>query len=232
MGARPDADAISALAAARGEGTPFAVTHCAESEGWVELVASGMAFDLCGLSPAPVEPLPPLVHAFGYDGQAQPRFGEAVALRPGSHLAGGEAMLPVVRTMVGLAARLAQMPGVQGVSWHPARSLVEPALFVRMAAAWLAGGAFPALGLTALARDPDGGLRSEGLAFFIGQELRVEPFEGGPMPGGPRLAMRLIHSLVEDGPVRGPVHLHGPDGERLLAEPSANGAFVRVWRQG
>ena len=230
-GARPDADAISELAAQGGEGAPFAVTHRPDrQEGWVELLASGLAFDLVGLEPAPALPLPPLVHAFGYDGKVQPRIGEALVLRPGAHLAGGKAMLPVVRVMVGLAARLARLAGVEGVSWHPARSLIEPGLFVRMTEAWLGGGAFPALGLTALARDPDGGLRSEGLAFFIGQELRVEPFEGIPMPSAPRIAVRLIHSLVEDGPVTAPVDLAGPDGERLLAEPSPNGAFVRVWR--
>lgn len=230
-GTRPDADAIAALATAGGQGVPFAITHRPDSgEGWLELLSSGLAFDLSGLAPGAPDSLPPLVHAFGYDAMARPGVGEAVLLRPGNHLAGGESLLPVVRVMIGLAARLALLPGVQGIAWHPARSFVEPGLFVRMAGAWLAGGAFPALGLTALARDPDGGLRSEGLAFFIGQELRVEPFEGSPLPGGARIAVRLIHSLVEDGPVHAPVHLQGPEGERLLAEPSANGAYVRVWR--
>lgn len=232
-GMRPDADAIAALAAIGGEGLPFAVTHRPDvATGWLELLAWGLAFDLSGLSPAAPEPAPPLVHTFGYDGKAPPDATEAVLLSPGSHLAGGQAMLPLVRTMAGLAARLAALPGVQGVSWHPARSLVEPALFIRMVAAWLGGGAFPALGLTALSRDPDGGLRSEGLSFFIGQEVRIEPFEGSPLPAAPRIAVRLIHSLVEDGPVHAPVDLEGPDGERLVAEPSANGAFVRVWRAG
>lgn len=71
---RPDADAIAALASAGGQGMPFAVTHRPDpGEGWLELLASGLAFDLSGLPPAAPDPLPPLVHAFGYDATARPR---------------------------------------------------------------------------------------------------------------------------------------------------------------
>ena len=53
----------------------------------------------------------------------------------------------------------------------PARTAIEPELFVRSVDAWLGGGAFPALGLVALTDTPEGGLISEGLTFFAGQEI-------------------------------------------------------------
>ncbi len=133
---------------------------------------------------------------------------------------------------VGLAASLSELPGIEGIAWRPAHSLIEPVLFRLQVGTWLAGGAFPALGLTALARDPDGGLRSVGLEFFIGQELRIEPAAGRPFPGAAKLAVRLIHGLVEDGPVHKPIELAGENGEPIRMEPSANGRFIRVWAQG
>ncbi len=195
----------------------------------LELIASGLAFDLTGLRPAVASRLPAMEHRIGYEQVELHPHLETVSLAVGAHLAGAEALLPVVRMQAGLAASLAELPGLEGIAWHPARSLVEPTLFRRQIGAWLAGGAFPALGLTALARDPDGGLRSEGLAFFIGQELRIEPLAGRPVPGAAKLAVRLIHGLVEDGPVDKPIDLAGEGGEPLRMEPSPNGKFIRVW---
>ena len=48
---------------------------------------------------------------------------------------------------------------------------MAPAYFMSAVRAWLVGGAFPALGLTALREEQDGALHSEGLALFTGYEV-------------------------------------------------------------
>lgn len=228
--ARPNGADIARIAAGVATAMPrFSISHQPpQGEGWLELLSSGLTFDLSGLAPAAPLPLAEWRHAFGFSGDV-PQAPCAVGLVPGPHLSGGKAMMPVVRTMVGLAASLAAGTQAQAIAWHPARSLIEPALFCRIITAWLAGGAFPALGLTALARDPDGGLRSEGLAFFTGQELRIEP-DMGKSEDAARLAVRLIDALVTRGPVSAPFAMTMPDGGGLQLAPSANGRYVRAWR--
>jgi hypothetical protein len=95
---------------------------------------------------------------------------------------------------------------------------------------WIEGGVFPGLGLTALAPNPDGGIHSEGLALFTGQELRIEPELMSDKAAGAKIAVRLIDYLVEVGQIGTSQRINGPDGRPLRLEPSANGRFVRVWR--
>lgn len=242
-GDRPDAAAIARLADDVGDGhgadsgrfsishSPAASVSSRASSDWVELLASGLTFDLSGLAPAEGVSPPPPMHLFGFDQPPEWPAGGALHLAVGAHLYGGGGLLPVVRTMVALGARLARLDGAVAVGWHPARSVIAAGLFCRMVEGWLAGGAFPALGLTALARDPDGGLRSEGLAHFIGQELRIEPYHGEPLADAAKLALRLIHGFVESGPVSATFETTGLNGAPLLVEPSANRSFIRVWRR-
>ncbi|MBS0255223.1 MAG: hypothetical protein JSS36_08455 [Proteobacteria bacterium] len=210
----------------------FTISHRPPAhEGWLELLVHGLTFDLVGLAPATGAPPPEVAHRYGFGDGAAPA-GEAIWLRPGAHLSGGENLLPVVRAAAALAAELADLPAVAGVCWHPARTMVEPGWFRRSVGDWLAGGAFPALGLAALARDADGTVRSEGLAFFTGQELRLEAPGGSDSSRSGKIAARLIHILVEDGAVLSGVDFQGPDGERLRAEPADNGRVLRVWQDG
>lgn len=46
--------------------------------------------------------------------------------------------------------------------------------FSRAVGGWQAGGAFPAPGLIGIERTYDGGAESDGLFYFVGQELRIE----------------------------------------------------------
>ena len=214
-------------------GTGFAITHRpAERDGWLELLASGLAFDVTGLAPGEAAPFPPHAHRFGLDSDiVLPGGYSAISLVPGGHLAGGEGLLPVVRVTAALAVRIAMLPGVVALGWHPARCVVGRDVFCRMVMTWLGGGAFPALALTALARDSDGGLRSEGLGFFTGQELRIEPVRGQPAASDAKLAVRLIHALVDGGAVTAPFATTDTDGTGLLVEPSSDGRCVHVWRK-
>jgi hypothetical protein len=105
---------------------------------------------------------------------------------------------------------------------------MEPDYFIRMIHGWLAGGAFPALGLASLERDSTGVLSSHGLDYLIGQELRLEPGKNLSPAAATRIAVRLIHQMTEGGAIMSPADLTGPDGEALLAVPVHDGRQLRV----
>jgi hypothetical protein len=90
---------------------------------------------------------PPRRHEFGLPADFYEGPLEAVTLQPGPHLVEGATMLPVVRTLAGLAAALSELPGVQAVAWHPAQSWYAPQFFRNSVTRWLEGGAFPGLNL-------------------------------------------------------------------------------------
>lgn len=232
-GHRPSAQEIAALAANSAVGPGgFAVSHRPDGEAtWLELLASGLTFDLAGLAPGAPVPLPARRHVFGLDGPELPDSIEAIRLTPGPHVAGGGTLIPVVRVMTGIAARLSRLPGVRAVCWNPAGICIETALFGRIIESWLAGGVFPALGLTALTHGPDGGVHSDGLAFFTGQELWLEAGPEETPAETAKLAVRLIHHLVEEGGFHSVGELIAPDGSTLDAEPSRDGRVLRVWRR-
>jgi len=197
---------------------------------WLELLTNGLTYDLVGLAPGAPADAPPRAHAYSLPPDLEPAVMEALTIRPGPHLAGGHTLAPVVRSMAALGAALAAMEGVEAIAWHPARCWTGPAYFREAVLRWIEGGVFPSLGLTALALNPDGGMHSEGLAVFTGQELRIEPELTKDRAEGAKIGVRLIDYLVETGPVELAQRIAGPDGRPLRLEPSANGRFVRVWR--
>jgi hypothetical protein len=235
-GTRPAAEAVARLGDEARDGAQvggFSIVHDpGAEEGWLELLTSGLSYDLVGLAPGPAAEMPDAVHCYGLPSGFDSAGCEAITLLPGSHLAGGEHLTPVVRATAGLGARLSALAGTLAVCWHPARSLAEPAYFCRAVGSWLSGGAFPALGLTGLARGADGTVSSEGLAFLTGQELRLEPRRGEAPAEAAKLAIRLIHLLAEHGTLDAGTDLTGPAGESLWAEPSPDGALVLVRRTG
>jgi hypothetical protein len=239
-GRRPSADSIRALARDGGgfsvsfdpsadAAAPGAPADAAEPV-WLELLASGMTFDLLGLAPGPPPDPPPCVHGYALAANADPIGLEAVPLRPGPHIEAGSRMLPVVRALAALAATLSAIDGVQAVAWHPARSWCGAEYFREGVRRWVEGGVFPGLGLTSLALTAEGGMQSEGLALFTGQELRLEPELMTDRAAGAKIGVRLIDHLVAVGQIDRPQRIDGPDGQALRLEPSANGRFVRVWR--
>lgn len=240
-GRRPEAQAIRAFAKSEGgfsvsfdpSSEPVADVAPADAEGqiWLELLANGLTFDLVGLAPGEPPERPPCVHGYALPANAEAMDLEALTMRPGPHLAGGHAMLPVVRSLAWLAAALSAIGDVEAVAWHSARSWCGPSYFRDGVFRWIEGGVFPGLGLAALAMTPDGGMQSEGLSLFAGgQDLRIEPELMIDKAHGAKIGVRLIDYLVEAGPVDAPQRLKGPDGQPLRIEPSANGRFVRVWR--
>lgn len=197
---------------------------------WVELLREGLTFDLVGLAPGIPTDHPEIEYRFDCGKQLSAGRAEAVQLIPGSHLSGGEASLPVLRAQLALARDLVQhFEQVEAVVWPPSCSMIGRRFFESTTTAWLEGGVFPALGLTAFRETIDGGLQSVGLSFLIDQELRIEPQLAADKAAATRLGVRLINQLVLAGPVEQSEQIIGPDGQRLQLDPSANRKFVRVW---
>jgi hypothetical protein len=175
-GGRPSLDEAIAL----GEHTrAFSCSYAPDpSEGWFEALVTGLTFEVHGLAPAEPAPAQPIAHRYGLASAWWEPNLEAVTIQPGPHLAGGGAMLPVVRGAIDLAIALATAKQVAAVVWLPARSAMAVEYFTVAGNAWLGGGAFPAPGLIALVDSLEGGISSQGLAFFIGQEVEAAPWPG------------------------------------------------------
>jgi hypothetical protein len=201
-----------------------------DDHGWLELLASGLTFDLRGLAPGVAAPMPPVGHVYGLPADIARFDFEAILLVPDQHIAAGANLMPVIRTLVELSANLALQLPITAICWNPAQSWMEPKYFNRIVANWLSGGAFPVLGLTGVHRRPDGVIESSGLAYFTGQELCVPERDGEPGSETVKLAARLIDHLVQHGRLDKTETLIGPGGEQLVTQPTADGRHISVSR--
>lgn len=230
-GSRPTADDIAGILDSSESGGPAHVSHRPNAEeGWLELLASGLTFDLRGLAPADPVPYGTTRYAYGFNGEPPDGDLEAVQLVAAGHVAAGSGLAPVVRTMVNLAANLVLHLPAAAVAWEPAQTLMEPRYFTRIACNWLSGGAFPALGLTALTPVSDGSIVSTGLSHFIGQEMQLEGREGEEQAERVKLAIRLVDYFASHGPLT-ETQTIGQGQDALLAEPSPVGKRIWVWRK-
>jgi len=230
----PAGDAAAGLLVAQADSAQAGVPAGTEAQAqvWLELLREGLTFDLRGLAPGAAGTLPVIAHRFDFPAGAAPGALEALTIIPGPHLAGGERSMPVLRGMLGLARDLTQhFEDLVAVVWDPSRSAIGRRFFESVITAWLEGGAFPALGLTAFEQVEDGALQTVGLAFWIGQELRIEPPLTADKVAATRLGVRLVNQLVIVGGVEDSERIIAPDGTRLVMRPSRNGDFIRVWRE-
>lgn len=231
-GARPRAVVIERLLDGSDDvGSPARVSHRPPGEpGWLELLAGGLTFDLRGLAPGAPAPLPIAGHRYGLIGDFDEATLEVLSLAPGAHIAAGGALMPVVRTLVRVAAALVMELPVMAVCWEPAQAWMDPKYFSRIMFSWLSGGSFPALGLTALRHRADGAVESTGLGFFIGQELCLARREGEAAAETMKLAARMIDRLVALGGLDRPEAFSTHEGETLRVQPSADGRRIEVQR--
>ena len=225
---RPDAAGVRRAAA---EQAGFQISldppHTTPGGGnWLELVVNGMTFDLTGLAPGDPSPLPAGRLAPALMRMDDALEVEAITLQPGPHLAGGAGMVPVIRCLALLTAQLADLPALRAVAWHPAGQWALPQHFRSSVLGWIDGGVFPGLALASLIPLEDGGLQSRGLALFTGQELRLQPDMAGDPAEQVKLALRLMHWLVDRGGVTQDEALTGPNGERLIVRPGADGMAI------
>ena len=230
-GHRPCVEDIKALSLAQAQ---FAVTlesgEAGEKQQWVELLANGLTFDLSGLAPGQGGQSVAEGHFFGLADEFDPAVCEAISVSPGPHLTSGGTMVPVLRCLAWLATQLAELEHLRAIVWKPARTICSPEYYRDTVGRWIGGGAFPGLGLTALVLQPDGSMISEGLALFTGQELRLDASLAEDKSEGAKVAVRLLHWLVENGKVDQSMSLTGPSGETLVLEPQPEQGMVRVWR--
>lgn len=221
-GCRPAADALADLAVGS---DGFSLLNTAHAPmGCAELLRDGLTFDLAGLAPASGRAVPPVVHRVALPADFSCDALEAAWFMVGPHLAGAESLLPVLRVAAAILFHLTNLAGLEAIVWRPARIVMSPAWFAEAIGAWLAGGPFPALALTALSRS-ENGIASEGLSFLIGQEFVLRPRSGGLNREDSRIAVRLTDWLVAHGRIETPreVVLSGvgavwiaPDGPNLL----------------
>lgn len=199
---------------------------------WVELLRDGLMFDLSGLSIGDAAEFPTIEHQFDLESIPRPAQYEALQLAPGHHLTGGDRSIPVVKGLMALARDLVHhFEDIEAIVWPPSSSAIGRRFFESVSTAWLDGGAFPALGLTAFRETIDGALQSVGLDFWIDQELRIEPPLSTDKVSATRLGVRLVNQLVLLGGIDGSERIVAPDGNTLVMRTSRNGKFVRVWRE-
>jgi len=199
---------------------------------WLELLRDGLTFDLSGLAPGPASAFPTFAHRFDLPVLPSPAECEAMVLRPGPHLGEGTGSLPVMRELLALGCDIVrQFEDVLAVGWGPAGAAIGRRFFESVTSAWLDGGPFPALGLTAFTETPDAAMESVGLAFWIGQELRIEPPLSSDRVAATRLGIRLVNHLVLAGGLAEDDRITAPDGSRLVLRPSRSRALISVWRE-
>ena len=163
----------------------------------MELLRDGLTFDLLGIAPGLSLSIPAPCHRFGLAKDSFSGAKEAIGLFPGPHLVEGSHTLPVLRTLMALAVDLVrELPAVETILWTPARAALSRVLFASVTETWLDGGAFPAPGLIGFMETATGGLITDGLAFFIGQELELEPALSTDRVSASRLATRIADRLV------------------------------------
>jgi len=233
-GKRPSREDILARSSASSSG--FSVSYDPVSEGsnisnvWLELLTDGLTFDISGLNPTAGLAINHVVQSVGFDSVPDPHACEAVCITTGPHLGSGWTMLPILRSLAGLASELTGLEGCIGLYWPAAACLSAPAFIRSSVTRWLDGGVFPGLGLASLILLPDGTLQSKGLALFTGQEMQVAPDLGADRTERSKLALRLLDEFVTEAPVTRTVELAGPDGSRLTLRPIERGRIVRVER--
>lgn len=199
---------------------------------WIELLFNGLSFDLCGLSTCDAAETPTVEHKFGLEHLPQEGQFEALLLKPGPHLIGGMRTTPVMKAMIAVARDLVQhFESIGAVVWPHSKSAIGRAFFDSISTAWVEGGPFPALGLTAFEKTSDGAIQSVGLEFWLDQELRIEPPLSSDDVACTRLGVRLINHLIILGGIDATERIVSPDGSRLLLTLSRNRKFIRVTRE-
>lgn len=199
---------------------------------WLELLSDGLTFDLSGFAPGLPSPIPAFDHRFDLPAVPTAADHEAMMLRPGPHLAAGGNTMPLMRVMLALACDLVrQFDDLIAVGWGPAGTAIGRRFFESVTTAWLDGGPFPALGLTAFVETPDQAIESAGLGFWIGQELRIEPPLSTDRVAATRLGIRLVNHLVMVGGLAEDDRIVAADGTRLVLRPSRNRDLISVWRE-
>jgi|TARA_R100000049_G_C1955282_1_gene108565 hypothetical protein len=197
--------------------------------GAIALQRAGLGFDLTGLAPGLPLPVPHPLSALELPSDFAPARIAAASLRLGPHIEAGRGNLAILREWFALAAALGEALGAAGIVWTPAGLALGPAMLARNLQAWAARGELPVTLLASFHPTLDGAVQSRGLAFFIGQEFRIEPQLVRGAGQVDALARLLFRHLVYAGPQSETGQLSTPDGHPLRIEAAAAGHAIRVW---
>ncbi|MFZ1742624.1 MAG: hypothetical protein WAT93_07210 [Pontixanthobacter sp.] len=236
-GARPWAAEIHEICAASASLSVSHNPHDGDAESgkksaeWLEILCDGLTFELSGLGHGECRVLEEFDAASGTIPDSIPASSQAVLLAPGPHLSGGESSMPIVRTMMALAASFAELlPALSGFYWPPAHYVSGKTNFTRKVDNWLAGGPFPVPELISCQFDARGSLRSQGLAHFTGQELVLEPAISADRNAALQLAARLLGQILLQGRIEAADSITGPDGNPLGIDLSPDRTEILVRR--
>lgn len=198
-----------------------------QGESRFEVLRDGLSFDLTYLGK------PSLGMLRQFDAELRSRAGLTtedcgmVAIAPGAHLSGAERHHPVLRAQFAIADDFcARITGAL-VLWPPSRVTVEAMAFLEPVESWGDPPCAPSRLMFPLSETLDAAMQSEGLAYFTGQEIRLE----GDLAREDRAAKIggwLSHLLAREGRLDNGARIAAPDGRYLALEPSTNGRFVRV----
>ena len=190
---------------------------------------SGLSFDLLGLAPGPPVNLPRGIQTIGYADGLNPQKKEPLALVPGPHIADDASSLPIVRAWLHLACDLAgSLGGVEAVCWGPARLVTPASTFLAGVRGWLSGGPFPALSLIALEWTSDSEVRSNGLKYFIGQEVQLDASLSKDRIGAAKIVARLAHILIGHGRLQDVRQFDLGDAGNFVLTPSQADIVIEV----
>jgi hypothetical protein len=227
----PDAEALACLfEGGESPGIPARVCHRSADGNCLEVLVSGLTVEVRRHGAKGDVPLCDPGQHYGFaKAPLSDRFG-IIEIAPGRHIAAGARLLPIVETVASLAANIALNLPAAAVDWHTAGTRVEPRFFSQSVLNWLAGGPFPALGLTALVPGPESSVSSRGLQAITGQEMRLAGAPEESPDEAMRTAARVVDYLVRHGRLTVPREITGR-GLSLVAEPSQFGDVVWVWRK-
>lgn len=182
---------------------------------WLELLSSGLTFDLLGLAPARGLESVDIRHLVDLAPDDLARC-ENLGLAPGPHLAGVVRSPPILRTLLRLGASLADsLDDVVGVVWRPSGVVSSPQAFSAMIGQWLEGGPFPLFALAGLVETQDGEA-SDGLDFLLGREMRAGRAVTSDRADAARLIVRVADRLIHGEPLTTPQTFVLPDGRSIV----------------
>lgn len=146
-------------------------------------------------------------------------LNSGLAINFGDHVGAGRMSPAVVAHLLELAGHLGEILDAAAVLWNPARILSGFPYFSEAIGQYRAGGAFPVLALVDFTVVASGGLISNGLSWFSGQELVVES-DGLSVTELMRRAVRISHDIAVNGPIETAMEIQGlTEYERIKLTP-------------
>jgi len=146
----------------------------------------------------------------------------------GRHVAGGERVPAIVRTMLELATKLGVLSRAVATIWRPANIMSGFAYFEETVESYLSGGPFPVLALIDFKTGTDGIITTTGLRTLSGQDLQIDC---GNLDKTEvmRRAVRVCHDLAVNGPILSRTLLDGLiPGEKLELVPSSDNGLLKT----